>query len=146
MALITKAYVKQNFPQWDFYAGQDTQAATLDEALDNKIATAEAELADYITVDATTMTPAIERHLFNIVRKHLFDLKHGDSDFERDPQIVADYKRTLQMLTDLREGDRPSAPPSPDTAQQGLKITSKNRRFNKWFRDNGSHEVDSTTQ
>lgn len=145
MSLIEAEYIKQNFPEWEHYAGYDKVAASIDAALDNQIEQASIELSDYITVTDETITQGIKRHLFRIVKKNLFELKHGDTEFKRPPQILTDYKRSIEMLTELRNGSRASTPPTPETQQGNLKITAKNRRFGpgQWFNNSGNYEVNS---
>nr|BDD47024.1 hypothetical protein 19 [Balneolaceae bacterium] len=145
MPLIEKSYIKQNFPSWDHYTAYDTVAANDDDALDNQIAEAETELGQYITVTDTTITDSIKRHLFRIVVKNLFMLKHADTEFEREPAILRDYNKSIKMLEALRDGHAPSAAPTPETQQEGLKITSKARRFGpgQGFRDTGNYKTTS---
>lgn len=146
MSLITAQKVKDNFPQWEHYAEFDTEAADAAAALTKQIENAETELADYTTVTEDTIDAKLERHLLNIVKKNLFDLQHIDTEFERDPGIVADYKQTIRMLEQLRDGERPGTPESPDDAAGAIHITAKKRRFGpgNWFRDSGNSEVESS--
>lgn len=146
MSLITKDYVKERFPQWEHYAAFDDEATDTDEALQKQIDEAEIELADYVTVDQDSLTDTLKRHLVRITKKNLFDLQHSDTEFDRDPGIYKDYKQTIELLTQLRDGERPSKPQEPDSAQGSIKIKSKKRRFNSWFRDMGSQEVNSTDE
>lgn len=145
MTLITANYIKLNFPAWDHYAAYDTVSAGVDEALENQIEEAETELADYITVTEETITPQIKLHLRRIVEKNLFMLKHGDTEFERKPRILADYELSIQSLTKLRDGQRANTPPTPQTQQEALRIRSKARRYGpgNWFNDTGNYETDS---
>ncbi|XWN36082.1 MAG: hypothetical protein ROO71_08960 [Balneola sp.] len=145
MALIENAFVKQNFPQWEHYAEEDTVAVDTDAALTNQVSLAEDELAEYVTVTEETITDPIKRHLLHITKYNLFMLKHGDTEFERDPQIVVDYKHTIKMLTDLRDGKRPASPSAPEEAVGSINMSSKTRRFGggDWFTDTGSDRVSS---
>lgn len=144
--LITKAYVKENFPQWEHYAEYDTEAADTDAALDKQIAQAEIELSDYVSVDEDTITDTLKRHLLRIVRKNLFDLKHADTEFDRPPGIVADYNNTIDMLEQLRDGERPAEPATPEEAGGKVNIKAKKRRMNRWFTDTGGYQVDSSDE
>lgn len=148
MSLITAATIKSKFPNWEHYAEFDTEADDTDAALEKQIAEAETELADYVTVTEETIDAKIERHLLMIVKKNLFDLQHNDTEFERDPGIVADYKRTIKMLEQLRDGHRPGTPETPDDAAGKIRIRAKKRRFTPgtWFRDVGNSEVDSSDE
>ena len=148
MALITNEFVKQNFPQWEHYAEEDTVAANTEAALTNQIALAEDELAEYVTVTEITITDSIKRHLLHISKYNLFMLKHGDTEFERDPQIVVDYKHSIKMLSDLRDGKRPASPSTPEQAAGTITLTAKKKRFGggSWFTDNGSERVSSNEE
>ncbi|MEQ9309699.1 MAG: hypothetical protein RLN90_09605 [Balneolaceae bacterium] len=139
MASITKDYVKQNFPQWKHYADYDPVAADSNAALDNQIANAEDELAEYIVVDESTITNSLKRHLFKIVRYNLFMLAQGDTDFERDPQIVAEYKSTIKSLVMLRDGERPVEASTVEKSKSGITLTSKTRTMGaeNWRTDLG---------
>lgn len=141
MNLIELDYIKKNFPQWDQYAEFDQVSDSLDDALKLQLELAETELSGYITVTAEQMTPALKLDLLRIVKKNLFDLKHTDSEFDRPPQIITDYKNTIKRLQLILEGVNPVHPPSPDKAQQGIKITAKKRRYKNWFRDNGGYQT-----
>lgn len=145
MALIQSATIKQNFPEWEHYAAYDTVAVDNDAALANQIELAETELLDYITVTEDTIDAKIRRHLLRIVQKNLFMLKHADTDFKREPAVLADYRQSIRMLEALRDGHRASVPPTPETQQEGLRITGKNRRFGpgQWFRDAENYKVTS---
>ena len=141
MNLITPDYIKQNFPAWAHYAAYDSVADTVDSALENQISEAQTELADYITVSEESITPQIRLHLRRMVEKNLFMLKHGDTEFERKPRILADYEKSINSLTMLRDGTRANTPPTPATQQQGLKITTKKRRMDNWFKDTGGYQT-----
>jgi hypothetical protein len=146
MNLITSQYIKDNFPQWQHYADFDTNADSPEDALTNQIGLAEDELAEYVTVSEKSMTDSLRRHLFHIVRYNLFLLQHADTEFERKPQIIKDYERSIQMLTQLRDGQIPPDPPSLDDIAGLTKIKAKRKRFNRWFRDIGGDTVSSTDQ
>lgn len=145
MSLITANYVKKQFPQWEHYA-QFASDPDTEITLSEQIQQGEIELADYTTVSESTITPAIRRHLFNMIRKNLFMLKHADTEFDHRPQVLKDYDKTIEMMTELRQGDRPSVSPTPDSAQLGLKVTAKKRRYTEWFRDSGGHQTSSVEE
>ena len=141
--LIQPDYIKANFPQWEHYCEFAVDEVDTQITLTLQIENGSIELADYVTVTADSITPAIRRHLFHIIRKNLFMLKHADSEFDHRPQILKDYEHSIKMLTELRQGDRPNAAPTPETAQQSLKVTAKKRRYDSWFRDTGGYITSS---
>lgn len=127
MSLITPEYVQENFEAWQNFCTVEGSAFTPEEILENKIALAEAEFSEYLTVTAETITDPQLRHLLNLVKKHLFDIKHGDTEFEHPPQIVKDYEASIAWLQKYRtriagiDGDA------------SISLTAKRKRFGQWF-------------
>lgn len=123
MALVTIDYIKDNFELWEeFLLAEDAAVKSPEDMLADKLALGEAELLEYVTVDETTITESLKRHLLNIIKYLCFLVMHGDKDFERKPQIVQDYERTLEALKRHRNSD-------------DISITSKTRQFGKWFHE-----------
>jgi hypothetical protein len=120
--LIDIQQIKTAFPGWETYCTPDDFAASAEERLLDAARMAELELADYVAVDAVDPAQPLFRHLVNLIRKHAFDLKHAEAVFEFKPQILRDYEATVRALTRLRDEPR------------GIKIRSKGRRFDTWFR------------
>lgn len=127
MALITAQFVKDNFEAWTKFATVEGSAFTPDEILQAKIDRATEEFNEYLTVTDSTITTPQRRHLLNLVKKHLFDIKHGDTKFEQPPQIVRDYNASIDWLQKYR-----TRLAGIDGAAS-VSITAKPRRFSEWF-------------
>lgn len=137
-SLITAAAVKADIPLWATYL-QTTAAdspAQLDERLDARIADAETQLLEYLpALTPATLTDPLRLHLLNLVRKRLFDVKHGNTAVQgAKPQIVRDYEDTLKMLERYRTGEfGREADVPPDGSTDAFVVQAKARRFNTWF-------------
>jgi hypothetical protein len=131
MALITAQFVKDNFEAWQKFAAVEGSAHTPDEILQIKIDRAEEEFGEYLTVTNMTITAAQKRHLLNLCKKHLFDIKHGDTKFELPPQIVLDYNASIEWLRKYR------VRAAGIDGEKSISITAKTRRFDSWFNDTG---------
>lgn len=146
--LITKAYIKQRFPSWQFFIEQMPDGSPVlsdDEKLDLIIEDSEGKLLSILTLTDTDMNANLRRHLLNIVKKFLWDLKHGDTVFEDVPQVNKDYEDTLQYLHDVAAGRKPLTGPAPASADDIMHIDAKQRDFGgpkgTWFtRDDSDAE------
>lgn len=131
MELITSTYVKTHFPLWSRYCiAANNQTA--DEILQGEIDMAQNDLLDYVAVDETTITDQFRLHLFNIIKYRLFGLKHGDTEFQADPQIVKDYKYTRDVLMQYKKGQL-SVDAAPSTGPNRVTIKGKHRLFDHGF-------------
>ena len=72
--------------------------------------------------------------LMALVRKSIFDVQHGDTEFDHRPQILRDYDRALDDLVLVRSG---ALDPDETTVREDATsaLESKPRRFGTWFRD-----------
>jgi len=139
MSLITADYVKENFEIWESLATRKPTELTSDETLEKKIALAEAEFSQYISAsDPDELTAELHRHLFNIVKKYLFDIAHGDTVFEDRPQILLDYDNSIEALK--LYGRRVAEVES----SASIMITSKSRRYGTWFNETDAAETTTT--
>lgn len=129
--LITTDFFKSNFPLWRDFC-QNTDGIDPDVVLQNAIGLGEAELVGYVQVDETNISPQLRLHLFNIIRYRLFGLHSGDSQFDNDPQIVKDYKASIEMLSKYKSGEL-IIDGAPLTGINHVAIKSKRRRFGRWF-------------
>lgn len=128
MAIIDTDYVTTNFAEWEKFCTLKDDVLTKEDRLENAIALAEDEFAQYLPdVTDETLTNVLRRHLLNLVRKQCFDLRHGDSGFENKPQILKDYEATIAYLASLSGGD-----------DGAISITAKPRRFGEWFNETGA--------
>lgn len=137
MSLITSTYVKANFEPWELFCTVEGSASTAMEILELKIALAEAEFSQYISVsDPAELTDELQRHLLNLVRKQCFDIKHGDTEYKNPPQILKDYEASIAAL-------KLYGPRVDDDVETNISVsfTSKERKFNTWF--NERNEGDS---
>jgi len=137
MSLITADYVKENFEIWETLATRKPTELTSDEILANKIDLAEAEFSQYSSATVDDITSELHRHLFNLVKKHLFDIAHGDTVFEHRPQILLDYDNSIEALK--LYGRRVAEVES----SASIIVTSKPRRFNTWL--NETDDAESVT-
>lgn len=129
MTLITLDIVKSKFPLWNSYCQTDNELTAI-------VNDSETIMLEYIKVTSETMTPQLILHLINIIRKRCFDTKHGDTEFESEPQILKDYKETMKLLLGYREGTTSIQPADLVVPANLVSITSKPRRFGgKWFSD-----------
>ena len=145
--LIQPAYVKNRFPLWQTYTEHAVKAdppdanRTPDDVLAQTIADAEAELSSYIRLEnESELTPALRLRLLHLVKKHLFDLKHGNrawGEEEDPPQIVRDYWAARSELKRYRDGkaDLTGNPQRPER----FRVSAPDRRFtgpdgeSEWF-------------
>jgi len=125
--MITPEYVQENFEAWQKFCTVEGSAFTPEEILENKIALAAAEFSEYLAVTAETITAPQTRHLLNVVKKHLFDIKHGDTEFEHPPQIVNDYQASIAWLQKYRTRL------AGIDADASISLTAKKKRFGQWF-------------
>jgi hypothetical protein len=131
MNLITKKYVIEHFPKWEDFFLDDSDEPN-DEVLASEIKIAEAKLLEYVFVTADTITEALRVHLLNIVAYRGFILKHGDTEFENEPQIIKDYNATIAMLEKYKAGESTVIPNDIDDSDN-VAITAKERKFDRWF-------------
>ena len=118
------------------FAISDTDE-TKDAKLQLMVDSAEAEFAEYVVVDADTITAALENHLINIIRKHAFDIMNGHRPHEFKPQIIRDYERSLERLESYQAGYR-KVPVAEDSTDSQLDVSVTNARpkkFDTWFTD-----------
>lgn len=132
--LITTNYVKSNFPNWSYYCSDEEK--TPDQVIESEIQTASIQLSEYVTVTETTITEALKLHLFNIVRKRLFDRKHGDTEFQTKPAIVKEYEDSLKILEKYRTGEMSVTQPEAGQTNEKISFTAKPRKFGNWFTEN----------
>lgn len=134
MALIDIATVKDQFPRWESFVRLSSaeDGATVDARLQREIDNGETELLEYVDVDETTITDQLTLHLLCIIKKRCFDVKHGDTAYDRDPQIVRDYKDCIAKLERYKTGEFDI--PDPDDTETDVRMTAKPRRFGgHWF-------------
>jgi len=129
--LISIEYVQEHFPKWDKFFFDDSDEVN-EDVLAAEIEIAEAKLLEYVYVTAETITEALKVHLLNIVAYRGFTCKHGDTEFENEPQIIKDYNATIAMLEKYKSGEASVNPNDINDANDVI-ITAKRRRFNRWF-------------
>lgn len=138
MDLISNEFVKSNFSLWEDYASQHSEvvseAKTSEQILTETISQSQIELLEYIKVTEETITDQLKSHLLNIVRKRLFDIRHGDTEFQSKPGIIRDYEATIAMLERYREGELLSPAPELGSTKSEISLTAKDRLFDGWFR------------
>lgn len=144
MPVLTPAYVQEQIPEWEKYCDPIPHGDTAADVLARRTQSAEDELSEYVSVDADSVTAPLRRHLVVLIRKALFSHRHGDRPFERPPEVIRDYERTLKTLALYRDGtiqlDSPGQDaPAPDAdGPRHVRMTAKDRRFsipgNSWFR------------
>ncbi len=108
LVLITLPNVKLGVPLYSNYltAAATAMSISVDALLTQEAEFAEAEFMALLpeVEDTADMTAALTCHLVNIIRYRVFNIKHGDTKFERDPLIVQEYKRTIEKLEKGRVG------------------------------------------
>ncbi len=137
--LLTPDALKTAVPDWQIYCTLpgNPPPQTPDAVLTVKMDEAEDELSEYVVLDGPEeLTSALRGHLIVIVRKRLFDLLHGAKPFERAPQVVQDYNRTLKTLERYQAGTLDVAQPGQTTPDAGdtdgprhVRMKAKERRF-----------------
>lgn len=131
--LVPLAEIKTRFPRWRAYVEQEPDP---EAALSGAVAEAERELRSCVDV-GDALPDELQPHYMALVRKHVFDVLHGDTEFEPDnrPQVLRDYDRHRADLEALRDGDRQLSGRSGVEAAHVPSFTSKARRFGTWFHD-----------
>lgn len=119
-------YIKKYFPLWDTYLESDQ------DKLQEHIDLACVELSEYITFDTDNLTDIQQRYILIIVKKSVWDTKHGDSEFENLPSIVKDYLSLIKKLKGIRSGS--AGQPSSDSEYKTIKFIAKPPKFRNWFR------------
>jgi hypothetical protein len=130
MSLLTLAYVEQYFPKWGSYCLDDENTAD-EDILQLEIDAAEQKLAEYVDVDADTITDPLKLHTLNIIRKRCFDRQHGDVEFENKPSIIKDYEDTIKMLEGYKAGNSLSGTDPAYTDK--IIVVAKDRIFDESF-------------
>lgn len=133
MPLIETDDIRDRFPKWETYLQRERDPGA---ALDLQVTEAEKELRRYVAVD-DTLPAELDPLFMAIVRKHVFCVLHGDTEFEaqKRPQIIRDYDRAVKELERYRSGElRLAAPTEEQAAGTPPMIASKPRRFGTWFR------------
>lgn len=127
MPLIPIADVQTRFPRWNDFVPDEAE-------LTRRVEDAEGELAAYVV--ATDLDAQTDLALIRLIKKHCFDHQHGDTEFERRPQILRDYDKAIADLERLRGGELPDPAPeaSGDEEDDDEGLDSKPRRFGSWFR------------
>jgi hypothetical protein len=131
MSLISVKYVKEHFPKWEKFFFDDSDEVN-EEVLVAEIEIAEAKLLEYVQVTKDTITESLRVHLLNIVAYRGFTRKHGDTEFENEPQIIKDYNATIAMLEKYKAGESAVIPNDIDDSDN-VAITAKERKFDRWF-------------
>ncbi len=127
MALVTNAWVKDNFVQFNSYY-IDENGVYQETILTSEIELSENKLNEYVDVDADSLTSSLKLHLLNIIKYRGFVRKHGDTEFDRDPQIVKDYNATIETLENIKSGEGKLEAREIAT-ENTVKVTAKPRRF-----------------
>jgi len=132
--LTTAEWCQERFPGWRKFCDIDDFEGTPEDLFDIAREMAEVELLEYIDVDVSTITPALKHHLLNITKKVCFNFRHDDAQFDKQPQIVVDYEKSIAMLEQYRNGELPNAPEPGDNADT-VTMSAKDRKFERWFTD-----------
>lgn len=138
MPLITKSHVKDRWPEWETYCSAHDDL-TPDEALDLAITDATTAFQELLPeVNADNINDALRRHLRRMVKKEAFDFLHGDTEFATTPQIVQDYRDSLETIERYRTGELAlPIKDEPGDNDEEVRMNSKPRRFgpDDWFTD-----------
>jgi len=126
MSLIATATVKARFPMWANYLteiAEEIDGTSAEDLLANCITEAEAEFQSFVNVtDEDDMDDGLDNHLLNIIKYRVFLMKHGDTEFDKDPAIAIDYERTRKAIESGLVGTN------------NIRMTSKERIFDSGFR------------
>lgn len=121
----TVTWVKDNFPRWDAFCESDE--TKLKTGMQNALL----ELNEYIEVtEDDLINTKIGRHFLIIAKKNCFNFKHGDREFDRDPQIIVDYNRTINLLTELSSTHSLT---DDESETSDITMSSKTKLFDTWF-------------
>ena len=129
--LLDLQTIKDRFPDWQLFVADDDRLAL-------RVANAERELARYVTPQAP-LSDALDGLYLSLVKKHVFDERHGDTVFESRPQILRDYDEAVRDLKAVRArvlaGEiKPDGSGLDDLDDDSDALESKPRRFGTWFR------------
>ena len=127
MPLIPLDQVKSRFP--GYYNFLDDA----DGDLPARVEAAEEELARYVHTTAP-LSRRLTSILMALVRKAVFDVQHGDTEFDHRPQILRDYDTAIEDLKLIRLGLLP-IDETTEREDAASALESKPRRFGVWFRD-----------
>lgn len=129
MALVDATFVKDKFELWEDYCTIPGSSKTADDVLNDKIEDAENEFLQYLSVTEADITGNQKRLLMNIIRYNCFRVKHGDTEFDHEPQIIQDYKSTIEYLKRISKTD------SAGAFQDLPSLSAKTRIFKQgdWF-------------
>ena len=134
MSLINNAAVKTKFPLWESFLLDiaDTSGQSTDELLTLSREEAEHEMQNFLDLEnEDDMTDRLTDHLMTIIRYRVFLQKHGDTEFEKAPGIVREYKKIRKLLDSGRIGsDR-------------ISITTRDRIMDVSFLDSADTTTDS---
>ena len=137
MLLINLQTIKQKFPLWNEYFTGDSADTDLTSVVEDS----ESELSFYISVDTDSITAFIKLCLMNIIRKRSFDRLHGDKEFEKEPQIIRDYKKTISILEGIKDGSI-SLTGETTSELNSITLQTERKKFNSWFnKSNRSIEI-----
>lgn len=130
MPLIEPDQVKTRFPKWQTFLQREENP---DDTLSLQIGEAEKELRRYVSI-GETLPEELDPVLMALIRKHVFSVLHGDTEFEdgKRPQILRDYDRAVKELERYRSGELLLE--DPESTDDLPMIQSKARRFGTWFR------------
>lgn len=138
--MITEAYITKQFPEWKDWAKSHPEHTANDGLKDDQAVLSDlqedaiVQLLEYITVTSETISEQIRRHLLNLLKYRFFGLRHGDSEFQHKPKIVRDYEASIEMLEGYRDGKFLKPAPEIGDRRGDIKMESKKRQFNRWFR------------
>jgi len=130
MALLTSTWVQENFENWEDFCTIDS-GETPATVLARKTQRAEDEFSAYLSRSASDITPAERLLLLALIKKHCFDLQHGDTEYEHPPQILRDYDSAIKTLAALRDGI------GGPNREARIQMSAKTKVFgeNDWFTD-----------
>ncbi|MBN2200455.1 hypothetical protein JW777_00705 [bacterium] len=132
LLLIVIDDVKKYVPLYADYLTTAAEAAglTAEELLQQEAEFAEADFMACMpaVTAAADMTTEYTRHLVNLIRYRVFMVKHADTEFERDPLIVQEYKNTREKLDKGRMG------------AGRFNVTAKDRIFDTGFVESANEE------
>lgn len=107
MSFLEIETVKIDFPLWNRFCSYDS-ASDPEAILQRQMDLADNKLRQYINIPSGSALPDwLQLHLFNIVRKFCFDIKHGDTEFQSKPTIVREYEATIEELKRIAPNGTP---------------------------------------
>ena len=134
MAIQTEATTKTNFPRWTNFCTLQGDSIEPAERFSIAYNSAVTEMNLYIVFTDDTATDQLNMLFERLVKKHCFDFRQGDKEFEHRPAVLRDYDDAIKTLKLYQSGKLPNAE-TPGSNGNSITMDAKDRKFGTWFTD-----------